>query len=191
MAGEGATGYTERIKKNEEKIKELEGQLKDHNENCVGKIKALEEEIERLKKEIKTFQLSEDQLCIAQLCTSLQKNMFEIVLEGYYDEKSNKNTKYMEDDIKNQIKDNAEQKRATERWELLKKEINWNPYWIRILGPLKTKRNEVAHPTLTEESIQRAKCKMKEEGTLSNNMVKAVDALTNMLKQTNYSKLQK
>jgi chromosome segregation ATPase len=248
MAGEGATsGYTGRLKdtiwKNEKKIKNLEEQIKelqeqlnDHNENCVGKIKPLEDEIERLKKEnqslnekiktmdteitelkesyqwleedthkklneykieltdrnerIKSFELSEEQLCIGQLCTSLQENICEIVLEDHYDEISNKNTRYMQDYITNQIENKAEQKRARERWKELKKEMNWNPYWIITLGPLRRERNEVAHPTLTEESIQRAKCKMKKEGKLSNNMVKAVDALTNMLKQTK-SKLQK
>jgi hypothetical protein len=176
-----------------------------------GKPKALEEEIERLKKEnrllneklkekdvridsmetkIKAFELSEHQLCIAQLCTSLQENMCEIVLEDYYDEKSNKNTKYMEDYITNQIENKAEQETARERWKLLKKEMNWNPYWIITLGPLRRERNEVANPPLTEERIKNAKLKMEKEGILSNNMVKAVDALTNMLKQTN-SKLQK
>jgi hypothetical protein len=205
MAREGATGYTELedqiyIKKNEEKIKELEGQLsalRGHN-------KVLEEEhillnenltekdvlIDSLKRNIKAFEHSEDQLCIGQLCTSIQENMCEIVLEDYYDEKWNKNTKYMEDYITIQIENKAEQETARERWKLLKKEMNWNPYLIRTLGPLRRERNEVAHPPLTEESIKNAKLKMEKEGRLSKNMAKAVDTLKKMWKLSN-SKLQK
>jgi hypothetical protein len=112
------------------------------------------------------------------------------VLEDYYDEKSNKNTKYMEDYITNQIENEVEQETARERWELLKKEMNWNPFWIITLGQLRRERNEVAHPNLTEERIRNAKLKMEKEGKLSKHIVKAVDALTNMWKLSN-SKLQK
>jgi hypothetical protein len=178
--------------------------LKGHN-------KVLEEEIESLKTEnlllneklkendvrmdsmetkIKAFELSEDQLCIAQLCTSLQENMCRIVLEDYYDENSNKNTRYMEDYITNRIENEVEQETARERWKQLKEEMNWKPYWIITLGPLKRERNEKAHPTLTEERIKNAKLKMEKEGKLSENIVKAVDTLTKMWKQTN-SKLSK
>jgi hypothetical protein len=160
------------MKTMEEDVKGTKQQLKDCNER------------------IKSFELSEDQLCIGQLYTSLQENICEIVLEDYYDKISNKKTKHMQVYITNQIENKAEQKRARERWKQLKKEMKWNPSWLITLEPLRRERNEVAHPTLTEESIKRAKCKMEKEGKLSNIMVKAVDGLTNMLKQTN-SKLQK
>jgi chromosome segregation ATPase len=184
---------TERLKKENQSINEKNKTMDTEITELKESYQWLEEDTHKKLNEykialtdrnerIKSFQLSEEQLCIAQLCTSLQENICEIVLQLYYDEKSNKNTKHMEEYIKNQIESKVEQKRARKRWKLLKKEMKWTPYWIITLKPLGRK---VANPPLTEERIKRAKFKMKQEGILSKNMAKAVDTLMHMWKETN------
>ncbi|XP_031551513.1 uncharacterized protein LOC116288808 [Actinia tenebrosa] len=138
-----------------------------------------------LNEKIKKFELSEDELVIRQLCSSVQKNILRIVLQENFNEIQNKSTRYMKEYIE-QIKDKGEQKRARSRWKELRKEVSWNEFkLITQLKPVKTRGNETAHPPLTKEVIMAAKNKLEKMEKLGPEMVEAVDQLEDIWETTN------
>ncbi|XP_031573175.1 putative golgin subfamily A member 6-like protein 3 [Actinia tenebrosa] len=168
-----------------EKIKTLEmknGDLEESNTFLEKEANEVKGEVGKLKKK---FELSEDELVIRQLCSSVQENLLRIVLQENFNEIQNKRTRYMEEYISSQIKDKGERKRARLRWKDLKKEVDWNEFLIKQLKPVKTSGNETAHPPLTEEVINAAKNKLEKRKKLGPEMVKAVDQLKEIWEKTN------
>ncbi|XP_031573181.1 golgin subfamily A member 6-like protein 22 isoform X2 [Actinia tenebrosa] len=163
----------------------LEKQMKEIDDNAKKEIGELKTKLGNLDEKLKKSELSEDELIIRQLCSSVQENLSRIVLQGYFEEIQNKRTQDMENYISTQIEDEDEQNKARLRWEELKKEINWNEFWIKQLKPVKKRGNETAHPPLTEKVIDAAKNKLKRREKLGKHNVKAVDQLKDIWTQTN------
>lgn len=190
-----------KLKEYERKIKDLkkdERKLQKKVENHELKIKELEERLKTLKEEkekleqrIKALEQSEDELIIRQLCSKVQENILEIVLQGYFNKIQNKNIKDMENYIRTQIKDEDKQREellrdeARKRWQELKNEIDWDDFLIRQFKGLKTGGNDAAHPPLTGRNIEKAKENLERMKKLGEQQVKAVNVLKDMLKKTN------
>ncbi|XP_031551549.1 uncharacterized protein PFB0765w-like [Actinia tenebrosa] len=169
----------------EKKMKEIDDNAKKEANKAEKEIGDLNTKLENLDEKLKMFELSEDELVIRQLCSSVQQNLLKIVLQGNFEEIQNKRTEDMENYISTQIEDEHEQNEARLRWKKLKKDVNWNDFLIRQLTDVKRRGNETAHPSLTEEDIDDAKINLKEKKKLGKHMVKAVDQLKVIWIQTN------
>ncbi|XP_031551490.1 putative golgin subfamily A member 6-like protein 3 isoform X2 [Actinia tenebrosa] len=192
----------EEIKRLVEEIEKMEMKMKmrdleESNTFLEEEVNEAKTEIGELKtkfgdlhEKIKKFELSEDELVIRQLCSSVQENLSRIVLRENFNEIQNKRTRYMEEYISSQIEGKKEQNEARSRWKKLKKEIKWDEYLLIQLKSVKKRGNDTSHPSLTEKNIDDAKMNLEEKGKLGKHNVKAVDQLKVIWTQTNGKLLQ-
>lgn len=158
-----------KIEKLKRKQKEDMRSTQLRNEDLEKEKASLQEENNNLSKLCKNVPnpLEKYYLCIGQLCSDLQANMYQYVLPADY---SGEGWSYKFRDIKEGIEaidDNEEKQQALERLDLLKKKINWEEIFEGAINMLQRERNQVAHPEiLNAEVAQEAAQNLNKEGRL-------------------------
>ena len=104
---------------------------------------------------------------LGEMCSRIQAMMYQSVLPGKYNHKTNYLVKYLEEDIA-KIKETEKKNEAQRKWAELKKKLNWeDTLHKRTIKELKSGRNKTAHPTLSEKVLLESLAVMKKHGELN------------------------
>lgn len=168
---------TEVLKKEWDDEKEARKKSEKGNDEMKSQIEKLSKDIRKIKE--KRDQKEEDKkypdsvddarIVLGEMCSRMQSMMYQKVFPDEHRKQFSYTVKYIKKDIKSKKGDDKDQ--AQERWDALKKELQWNDTkHFRILKDIKEKRNYKAHPDLTKELLLESAKVMQKAGELCGRM---------------------
>ncbi|XP_031552502.1 uncharacterized protein LOC116289690 isoform X2 [Actinia tenebrosa] len=180
-----------KIRKNEERIADLEKQLrvclrkeKKHEDEIKAlkkKIQDLEEENKELAKQLQEIKASKDRddsvLILIQIGTTMQRNMCKYVLGKCFETWRFYKFKKINSYIEELGAQPADQISAKQRLTELNQKISWDQNLVDSLKNLNQTRIGIAHPELSSEKIQKATEVLREIGELDDELVVKLNTL--------------
>ena len=164
---------TEVLKKEWDDEKEARKKSEEGNDEMKSQIEKLSKDIRKIKE--KHDQKEEDKKCLdariflGEMCSRMQSMMYQKVFPDEHREEYSYTVGYIKRDIKREKGDDKDQ--AQERWDALKKELQWNDTkHSRILEDIKKDRNYKVHPDLTKELLLESAEVMQKAGELCGRM---------------------
>ena len=154
------------LKKSHSSLQQSIHDLKKSHSSLQQTVQNWERKVEDLERKICE---PKELLNLGELCRRVQSMIFREILLKEHDDNEYYKVKIMDTHLKEAFKDNeGELEKARQRWENLKRELKLQERdvetMIYAMKQLQGRRNELAHPELTEDTLTEAATRMKDAG---------------------------